>query len=60
MMRYRARGGAEDLRPVTNSDILEFDHFMYVLRDNVYTQQAQEELFREKRSLADLRRFEPN
>ena len=49
MMQYKARGGAEDLRPVKNSDIVEFDHFMYVLRDNVYTQQAQEDLFREKR-----------
>ena len=37
MMQYRGRGAAEDLRPVNNSDIIQFDHFMYVLRDNVYT-----------------------
>ena len=62
MMQFKSRmiGGQNDLRPVSNSDIIQFDHYLYILRDQVYNKQVQENLLREKRSKAQLRRFEPN
>ena len=60
MMQYKSRMGGQDLRPVSNSDIIQFDNFMYLERDQVYSSEVQNNLFREKRLQARLRRFEPN
>ena len=49
MMQYKSRMGGEELRRVTNSDMIQFDHYLYQLRDFVYSQAIQDTLFREKR-----------
>jgi len=60
VMQFKPRMGGEQLQPISNSDIIYLEHFLYRTRDYVYSQQIQENLFREKRQKASLRRFEPN
>lgn len=53
-------GVEPELHRVSNSDMIYLDHYLYQLRDFVYSKQVQETLFREKRQKASLRRFAPN
>lgn len=48
MMQFKSKMRGEELRRVSNSDIVYFDHYMYYLRDFVYSSKAQEALFRDK------------
>ena len=59
-MRFKSRMGVEELRPVSNSDIVQFDHFSFNMKDGIYSHKLQEALFREKRHKASLRRFDSN
>ena len=37
-MIYKSRMGGEDHRRITNSDMIYFDHYVYQLRDELYSQ----------------------
>lgn len=37
-MIFKSRMGGEDHRKITNSDMIFFDHYVYQLRDELYTQ----------------------
>ena len=49
MMQFKSRLGGDELKRISNSDIIHLEHYLYRTRDFVYTQQVQECLFREKR-----------
>ena len=36
-MKVKTQFGNEEMRQVSNSDMIYFDHYRYMLRDHVYT-----------------------
>lgn len=45
-MIYKSRMGGEDHRKITNSDMIYFDHYVYQLRNELYTQYVYEEFLK--------------
>ena len=59
-MKFRGIHGREELRHLTNSDLIYLNVYFYKIRDQEYTREKQDAFLREKMRKNDGYKFEPN